>query len=382
MLFIEVILKNVLRRRTRSALTALGLAVAVVTTMSLISIAWNYADSANRYYLSREIDIVVVRAGVAERINSSLKVSFVDQLREVPGIADVSYQLTEMVSLGGGGLIGIPLHGINQTGFSAENIAIKCGRNLQPQDRQVVLLGTGLAQSLGKNVSDTIEIEGKPFSVVGLFEGVDALESNTVVAPLSDVQALMDRPGQVSEFQLRVSPPFANDAALHDLCRAIESLRDEQGHSLGLKALPTRQFVNTDTETQLTRAMAWGTSAVTVVLSVVGMLNTMLMSVFERTRELGILRAIGWSRSRVVRLVIGESIVISVAAVIAGSIGAWGLVHCLAKWSVSRTIVHPDLSPVAVGYAAAIAIAAGIAGAIYPAYRAASIPAVEALRYE
>jgi putative ABC transport system permease protein len=382
MLFVEVILNNVLRRKTRSVLTALGLAVAVAATTALVSIAWDYANSAARYYQSRNVDIVVVRAGVAERINSSLKATFAARLLALPGVSEVDFKLTEMVSLGEGSLIGIPLHGIDPVGFTAAKTTIQAGRMLQATDRHAVLLGASLAESLGKQAGQRIEIEEELFQVVGLFQGVDALESNTVMAPLADVQALMDRPGQVSEFQLRVAPTIVDDAALHDLCRKIETLRDDQEHSLGLKALPTQQFVNTDTETQLTSAMAWGTSTVAVVLSTVGMLNTMLMSVFERTRELGILRAIGWSRSRIVRLIVGESLVLSLVGVLTGSGAAWALVRGLSAWSVTRTIVHPNLSPTAVLCGAVIAIAAVMGGSLYPAYRGASIPAVEALRYE
>jgi putative ABC transport system permease protein len=319
---------------------------------------------------------------VAERINSSLKSSLAARLLELPEVSEVDFKLTEMVSLGEGSLIGIPLHGIDADGFSAAQITIQDGRMLQPEERHVVLLGASLAESLRKRRGQQIEIEGEHFQVAGIFQGVDALELNTVIAPLADVQELMDRSGQVSEFQLRVKPTVADDAAIQRLCREIESLRDEQQNSLGLKALPTRQFVNTDTETRLAGAMAWGTSIVAVVISAVGMLNTMLMSVFERTRELGVLRAIGWSRSRVVRMIVGESLILSLIGALTGSIAAWALVRGLSTWPETRTIVHPDLSPAAVICGAAIAIAAGVAGSLYPAYRGANIPAVEALRYE
>jgi putative ABC transport system permease protein len=245
-----------------------------------------------------------------------------------------------------------------------------------------VLLGASLAQSLRKQPGDRLEIEGSQFEVVGLFEGADALESNTILALLSDAQELMDRPQQASEFEIRVSQDVHDDKAIQDLCRSIESLRDDQERSLGLKALPTKQFVSSDTETRLAGAMAWGTSAVAVLLSLVGMMNTMLMSVFERTREFGVLRAIGWPRGRVVRLILGESLVLSSTSVLIGALAAWLLVVGLSTLPLTQTIVRPALSPIAVVFGAIIALLAGLGGALYPAYRGASIPAVEALRYE
>ena len=190
----------------------------------------------------------------------------------------------------------------------------------------------------------------------------------------------MGRPGQVSEFQLRVVPAAASDAAIRRLCRRIESLRDEQDRSLGFKALPTRQFVDTDTETRLATAMAWGTSIITVVLSLVGMLNTMLMSVLERTRELGILRAVGWTRGRVVRLILGESLVIGLA----GSIGRSrrGGAALAGPGSLVVHTKHRAARPFAEAVLAAVALmlAAALAGSFYPAYRGATVAPTEALR--
>src|SRR5208282_3606997 len=105
---------------------------------------------------------------------------------------------------------------------------------------------------------------------------------------------------QVSEFQVRVTSAVADPAAVRQLCRAIENLTDATGSPLGFKAMPMRDFVAADTEAGLLLGMAKGTSAIAIFLSSLGVLNTMLMSVVERTRELGILRAVGWSRTLIV----------------------------------------------------------------------------------
>src|SRR4051794_7874410 len=119
MLFIELALRNIWRRPARAAMTIAGIAVSVAATSALLSIAWRYADSAYAYYDARGVDIVVVRAGVAERITSSLRSATAARLLALPGVAEVDGSLTEMVSLGGVDLIGIPLHGYDPHGFSA-----------------------------------------------------------------------------------------------------------------------------------------------------------------------------------------------------------------------------------------------------------------------
>jgi putative ABC transport system permease protein len=380
MVFLEVIAKNITRRKTRTVLTAAGLAAAVAATTTLLNIAWAFAGSAADSYKSRDVDIIVVRAGVAERITSSLSAPLAARLSLLPEVAGVDGSLTEMVSFGEQTLVGIPLHGLDPAGFAVEKLTVVSGRTLAPEDRHRVLLGSGLAHALKKETGQTVEIERTPFRIAGIFQTDNALESNTAVAPLADVQELMDRPGQVSEFQLRVVPVSASDSAVRGLCRKIESLHNEKGQSLGFKALPTRQFVDSDTETRLATAMAWGTTVITVILSLVGMLNTMLMSVLERTRELGILRAIGWTRNRVVRLILGESLAIGLAGSVVGALAAALFLRTLASWSFTRNIVQPGLTAGAVLAAVGLMLAAALAGTCYPAYRGASIAPTEALR--
>lgn len=382
MLFAEVILKNLLRRKTRTVLTAVGLGAAVATTTALLSIAWAYADSATDYYASRKVDIVVVRAGVAERITSSLNGGLAKSLAALPGVAEVDGSLTEMVSLGARTLVGIPLHGLDPNGVAIRRLSIAQGSVFGTTDRHVVLLGASLARAIGKEAGQTVPIEGTEFRIAGIFNTDNALESNTAAAPLWDVQELMGRPGQVSEFQLRLAPTVVSSGDVSRLCTQIEALRDLSGRSLGFKALPTRQFVNSDTETRLTAAMAWGTSIIAVMLSVVGTLNTMLTSVLERTKELGILRAIGWTRARVVRMVLGESLILGLAGASLGALAAALLVWRLAEWSFTRNFVHPTLSPSAVAWGVCLTLVAAMMGAFYPAYRGASVAPTEALRFE
>jgi putative ABC transport system permease protein len=201
---------------------------------------------------------------------------------------------------------------------------------------------------------------------------------------LADVQELSERPQGVSEIQIRAALPEAgaNAGALHQLCKQIEGLRDEHGEPLGLKALPTTEFVNSDANLQLATATAWGTSLLAIVLSLFITLNTMLVSVLERTKEFGMLRAVGWRRRRIVQMILGEAIVIGLLAASVGTLGAWGLVSALASWPALQSMVNSRLSPMAVLCGGSITMAAGILGSFYPAYRGASISPTEALRHE
>ena len=382
MRFIDIIFRNIRRRGARTVFTVTGLAVAVTAIAVLWNIAWGYAQSANTYYAGRGVDIVVVRAGVSDRLTSSLRDELAARLLSLPEIESVDGGLTEMVSLGENNLIGIPLRGFAPAGFTISQLAISEGRNLRLNDHGTALLGGSIANSLGKQVGEQIEIEGTEFEIVGVFQSASPFETNSIITPLEDVQELMDRSGLVSELQIRAANSVRDDANLSSLCRKIESLRDEHQNLLGLKAQPTHEFVESATESIFGTAMAWGTSAIVLIMSFLGMLNTMLMSVMERTRELGILRAVGWTRARVVRMILGESIVISLIAAVFGLSIAAIVMFVLSRWSSASTFVPAGVSLPAMTLGFVSAVLAGVAGAFYPAIRASDVPPTEALRHE
>src|SRR5262249_22655944 len=226
------------------------------------------------------------------------------------------------------------------------------------------------------------DVEGKQFQIVGVVQAANPFDANCIFATVEDVRGLMGRQQTFSEFQVKADKTVRDDAVLRDVCHAIEALQDDQQRPLGLKAQPTHQFVSTATETKLGGASAWAITAIVVALSFASILNTMLMSVIERTRELGILRAIGWRRGRVLRMILSESAVISLAGALVGTLLSWVLVQILSNWSRTWFLVPDTLSRAALLPGFAVAIIAGISGAIYPALQAASVPPIESLRYE
>ncbi len=286
----DLVFKNLRQRASRTAMTVTGLAVAVAAITTLWNTVWGYAASASDYYSARDVDIVVVRAGVSNRLTSSLRADLATRLASLPGVAGVDASLTEMVSLGATHLIGIPLRGLDPAGTTIRQFSTTQGQLLRANELGAVLLGSGVAASLQPRDAQQIEIEGTMFRVAGVIQANNPFDVNSIIANIADVQKLMGRPGIVSEFQVRVAPEVRDDAALKKVCRAIEALQDVEHQPLGLKAQTTSQFVNSATEARLGGAMAWATSAIVLVLSFLAMFNTMLMSVMERTSELGVLR--------------------------------------------------------------------------------------------
>ncbi|MCI0475918.1 MAG: FtsX-like permease family protein, partial [Anaerolineales bacterium] len=135
-------------------------------------------------------------------------------------------------------------------------------------------------------------------------------------------------------------------------------------------------------ETQMLRAMGWFISLLAVLGGGLGMMNTMLMSVFERTREIGVLRALGWRRGRILQMILGEALLLCVVGGAFGiGLGAW-LTHALNQVPALAGMLDAAITPALIAQAIVVTLLLGAASGLYPAWRAAQLQPVEAMRYE
>jgi putative ABC transport system permease protein len=262
-----------------------------------------------------------------------------------------------------------------------DELKIVAGHRPRDNRAREVLLGALLAQRLGKRVGDTVEVEVEPFEVVGIFESRNHYENGGLVMPLGALQELIDREGMVTAFSLRMAPAADRAAAAARICAEIEQLAGADGEPLGLEASTSDEFIATTSELHFAKGIAWMTSTVALLISAVGVLNTMMMSVFERTGELGVLRAIGWSRARIVRLVLYESIGLSLLGAVCGSAAALLVVRILSRMPAAASIVEGSVPPLVVGQGLLLGVLIGSLGGLYPALRAATLAPANAIRH-
>jgi len=381
--FSGLIVHNLARRKVRSALTCLGVALAVATVVSLVGFSSGLEQSSEEIYQGRSIDLVITRAGVTQRLTSNLDEQLGVKLKAVPGVREVNPSLTDIVSFGEGSLVGIPVHGWPANSFATASLTVTRGNRLADSDRYGVMVGESLATVLGKEVGGEVEIELQKFRVVGVFAGTNVYENMSAVVRLADLQQLMDRPDQVTEFQLILAPGLADDRLRLDAVRQkIEALADKHGQRYGLAAQPVREFVEGSTEMGLARAMSWGTSAIAVFIGSLGMWNTMMISVLERTQEIGLLKALGWRPQRIVKMVILEALLLSVVGAALGVVAGWLLTHLFAESAALKGLLRPAVSHAALATSLLLAALMGILGSALPAVRASRLSPVEALHYE
>lgn len=367
--------KNLHRRPVRTVLTMLGVAVAVGAVVALVGLAGSFEQALLDLFQRRGVDLVVLRKGGLQQMNSILDEKLADRILQIPGIRAVSPGLLQPLSFPDLDMFGVVARGIRPDSFLLKDLKILEGRLFGPEDRRVVVLGSALATSLGKSVGQKIELApGYSFTILGVYESENLLENGTLIVPLPDLQEMMDLQGKVTAFN--VVADLHTPEELHQLKAQIEALAPY------VRAQTLRENVASSVELQLAKAAAWLTSAVALLLGGLGMINTMLTAVFERTRELALLRAVGWRRSRLIRLVLSEAMLLALAGAVMGTVLGWGLMQLLSRIPAAGRMVAGQIPPTVVLKGFALALAVGVLGGLYPAYRAAKLLPTEGLRHE
>ncbi len=192
--------------------------------------------------------------------------------------------------------------------------------------------------------------------------------------PLNVLQKMMGREGYVSGFVVAAEKHSRSD--VEALGKRIEK------NVPGVVGVPARDFVQGDNQIRLVKSMAWATSIIAMVLGSVGILNTMMMTVFERTREIGLLRALGWRRSRVLNLVLGEATALGLTGALLGSALGFLGVKALAQAPMASIFITADLPPAVLLIGLLLGLGLSVLGGFYPAIRASRLEPAEALRHE
>lgn len=391
MYFVTFLAKNLLRRPTRTLLTVLGLAVAVAAVVAMMAVGNNIESAVERAFEGRRVDLIVQQAGRSGGVNSDFGELFVHQARALPGVAAVAEGVVNFVDVtrAGGSSDQLMIQGWQADNFGYDDFTVTAGRKLVAGDRRKLMLGSTLAGNLRRGLGDTVVLgrddpddPSNRYEVVGVFDSPVIFEQGAAIVPIEDARALTGM--RVTGFSVRVrySTGEDHDAAVEDVRRAIEGHRDPNDPTARVAAQRPQMYMNNLTHLKLLRAVSWLVSALGLVVGVIGMLNTMIMSVVERTQEIGILRAVGWPPTRVVGMVLGESVLLGLAAAVVGTIGAVGATYALTQFPQVNGFIEPGVSPGVAARGFGLTVLIGLLGGLYPAVRAARLLPTEAIRHD
>ena len=243
--------------------------------------------------------------------------------------------------------------------FTWDGLKILEGRLPSDAAEPAVVLGKLAAEVLGKKVGDPLQIEAGEFTVVGIVDGSSVLENGAVNLALPRFQEVSGYEDRANFVNLRV----AEGANVEALCQAIEDRHP------GLRAVAADQLVGTSQGFRMARAMSWSTSLLAIIVGVLGVMNTMLMSVFERKHEIGVLLALGWQRARIMALILCESAAMGLLGGMVGVLLGAAVLAVLETTPYVRGFLQPDLGWALAVRAVVIAILVGVVSGLYPAWR-------------
>jgi putative ABC transport system permease protein len=259
-----------------------------------------------------------------------------------------------------------------------DEVTFSVGRRLHTGDFHKLIIGQSLAEKTGKKVHDTLKIYGDKYEILGIFRSNNVFDDGSMVTMLPDLQEALNRPHQVTGFIVRTDLPKVpspeRTAAINQIQKQIETLEP------GVAAEEMHSFVKNVGPIRSAQALALVVSAIALALGGIGMLNTMIMSVYERIREIGTLRAVGWRKYQVVRLILVEALVLSVAGAILGSLAAGVMTIGLSHLPAASGFIASDIAPLVIIEGCLAALVVGVGSAVYPAIWGASLSPVEALR--
>jgi putative ABC transport system permease protein len=375
MTLLEFALHNVRQRPARSLLTVMAVALGVAAAVALTGIAWGFEASWQKANDARGTDLIVTRLASTNAMPSPFRAEpLQSELRGYPKVRDVVGLLSEMLGVE----VGAPplfVFGWTHDSYLWRHLRLVEGRWPAHTDEPAVVIGGVAAGLLAKKVGDTLEIEGRRLPVVGVFESTAAIENGAVLMTLTQAQQTTDKPGKVNVLNVMLDA----DATEADVDAIKARIRER---APGFVAITSGELVGQNTVVRIAKAMSNATTLIAALVGILIVFNTMLMSVNERTREIGILLALGWHRRTVIQLVCGEAALLTLAGGIAGVLVGVGLTWQLEHLDLLRGKIDANFPLSFLMTMPLLAMLVGTVGGLYPALKASRLTPAHALRQE
>jgi putative ABC transport system permease protein len=368
----SLVIGNIWAQKARSTGITLAVALAVMTVVTLTVVSNGLENAAAAVLTIGKADFTVAQKGVSDILYSSLDSGQVAQIQSTPGVKSAVGVLLETERINAANPLFIEI-GIQPSDLESFGVTILAGTAYGPDAPNEVMLGWRAAQDLGLHVGDQFKANGTSNTVVGIYSTGISYGDLGAMFPLPALQAYNRVPGSVTLVFVKVVP----GQSVAKVQATFEAAHPE------LTTIRTAsEFGRADRNLVFLKAAVTGSTVLAILIGAVIVGNTMLLSLFERTREFGLLRAIGWARSRVVALVVSESLIL---ALIGSAIGV-GLSFAVAAGLESlpqlNGVLHSSFTAEAFWRGLVVGLGMAILGSLYPAIRAANLTPVKALSNE
>lgn len=372
MTFFGLLLRNGRAKPLRTTLTALAVAFGVAAGITMGLVTHSLRETAVSILNLGNADFSVTQKGVSDILNSVMDENELASITDLPEVESTVGVLVGTVKLNADNPlfleIGVPTDKLAEFG-----VRVVQGQPYAPDATNQTMLGYRAARNLNKAVGDHIDIDGVDYEIVGIFATGQEFGDSGSMMPLPQLQGHERKPGDITIAFVRTKPGTDIDA----LRKKIETDNPEL-----VTVRTAAEFGRADRNLQLISAADQGATFVVLSVGALIVTNAMMLSFLERIREFGVLRAIGWSRRRVMVLVVGEAMLISFVGAGLGVGLSFMATSILQDLASLRGILNPQYSSDIFLRALYTAAGIGFLGALYPALRAALISPLAALRHE
>ncbi len=363
-------IKNLTRQIGRTLLTLMGVAIGIAMFVTISSYARNLRSELGAL-LTNKYDLIVQGRDATSPFSSRISGSEYQHILQTEGVDDSPAILIDSIKLPQSPYF--ILTGTSSLEPVLSSISLVEGR-LPDLRKREILLGRKASRKLERAVGDTIQvITGQPFRVVGVYATGSRLFDNGMIMSLAYARTYLKRSDEINVVLLRLKQGYSADKLIGTLQDALPEITVTKSRDL----LGQIQFV------QVIDAISKGLSLVALIIAGIFVSNTMLMAITERTREIGILMAIGWSRFMIFKTILAETLVICFIGGLFGNLLGllllWMSSHSgiigldWAQASITRPIFYQSIG---------LSTILGVCCSGYPAFIATRLSPVQALRHE